>query len=615
MANYDSKNVRIQALDKEIAGAVNGSGQAFVPVVRGPGQKVLGIYNSDVNSTQSGFNFNIQCPSKTLLSPFAVVEYKCTLVLNGNIRNNAGVGNHDFLTANNDSLKAFPLHRITSNLVVNVNGSQVMSYRVKDLMNYLEKCIRDADDYGIDNAPWYPDVLGAYPANDTTLWNVKGGMSSSGPEHPFRGNFSITSWTQNQAAQGAAATCTVVFTAREPVLCEPFNFMKGSSAIPGVNTLMIQYQLDQSSAQRMWAHGGTQVATQNVITSASATFSEIKLYLQHITPSNLDVIDNSWSKLMVYPFYQPPTELKNVTAAGAPAAPVVQATATEIKLTTSLLQLSQIPSRLIFWAGPKTTEDALASTPAAFYPIKDIKVTLNGMQPMFTNYTRQQLYRLSKKNGYLRSWTEWSGEGYDNGGNTVVPRFVPTAGGPVIIDFATDLVLPENVTVGMNYPCQITIEVTALNYLTVAQLPTVTAPDVNQASLFTVVEMPQMLTIQRDQGASSVLISQSIVDPLDVLDASKKPADAIATASAVEQATGEDPMPFAGGSFWNTAKSLWSSAKPLLKLANKGLSAADSAGLLGSGAAHSGGVAMVAGQDQFSGAAAMSGAALRKRVR
>lgn len=617
MANYDDKNVKVQALDPEIQGSVNSSGKTFVPVVRGAGQKILGIYNADINGTQGGFNINVQCPVNTLLSRVAFIKYTCSLRLPGT----CGNGQKLLVPGIYDALRPFPMHRITTNAVVNFNGQQVMSVRMRDIHPVLEKLLKLKGSGAEDLCPWYPDTLADYRNGVSNADNVLGSFTNGTSEDVMRGNFPLTNVYQVPAAGGAPTYSVVEWTAFEPVLIEPFSYL-GGPALPGVNTIMLQYQFGGDMG-RMWSHAvnadpttANRVLTPN---AASASFTGIQLHLYHITPSPLDVIDKSWSTLMAMPFYQPPTAAGALTAAtnppGAPDPPYPAGTIQDSlfpipgtgTLTASLLQLSQIPSRLIIWVARPQSEET-SSTPASFYPIDQLSITLNGQQPLFTNYRKEELYQLARKNGYYRKWVEYSGIGIGGSppaaGGGVVANV--TAGGFVIVDFATDVILPANVVPGQNYPCQLTVQVTAQNYTTAAV----------QAQLYMIVEMPQMLTINRDQGASSVFISQSIVDPLDVLDASKKPQEAVAVANQLEAVTGEaGASPMSGGSFWNTAKSLWSSAKPLLKLANKGLSAADQAGLLGSGAAHSGGVSMVSGADQFSGAAAMSGAALRKRVR
>ena len=147
-------------------------------------------------------------------------------------------------------------------------------------------------------------------------------------------------------------------------------------------------------------------------------------------------------------FYELPRYLTSLTPTLASQAGVSSASAALTTLTTSNIQLNQIPDKLIiFVREPAATISASAgggSYSDSWMSIGKISVNFNNQAGILSSASQQDLYRYSIENGSNQSWLEFSGSANVASLGTGLGRVVPTSGSMLILDFGKDLNIVED---------------------------------------------------------------------------------------------------------------------------------------------------------------------------
>jgi hypothetical protein len=169
-------------------------------------------------------------------------------------------------------------------------------------------------------------------------------------------------------------------------------------------------------------------------------FSNTKLIFNFLTPHPSDLMPAR----NAVPYYELP---RFITSAQTSYSGFVPSTANAqppvFQLTTSSLQLNQIPDKLII-----QVRNPLATTswgqPDAFLCIRGISINFNNQSGILASATTQDLYRYSVENGSNQSWYEFSGYANVPDNASGSGRRIPTSGSLLVLEFGKDIQLTED---------------------------------------------------------------------------------------------------------------------------------------------------------------------------
>lgn len=495
-------------------------------VIKGGANVTMAQYNAIGSGGTTGFktniNFNVQVPSQetvvarqALLScrlgfniKGSAVPYSASVAGSGWIFNYGGV----------DGFGPFPFHQLVNSVQWTINNNTI-SQNTRDILSALCR-IHDRRWLARFNGmtPTLPDVYGTYTQlTATTINNPFASFQGMGLDADIapRGILPVVinsvSGTNYTAGGSTNAIMEVFIDVTEPVLLSPFVFAGDEGqGMYGIQNFNAVYNLTQvcSSAVRFggpltrWVDDTPPVVT--LIGVASP-----KLLLQFLTPHPSDLLPSR----NVVPYYEMPRYISNL-----PAFDAVGTSGASVRVSSSSLQLNQIPDKLYIFA--RRVMDQRAVTDAdAFLTINSISINWNNSSGLLSSATQQDLWRMSTENGINQTWTEFVGQ-------TVVPdilsttaglqglQTLATCGSLLCLEFGKDIELKDDYyapgSLG-NFQLQYTISLT--NNIGEALLA-------NAFELVTIVQNSGVFSLER--GVSSSYLG--ILTKSDVLEASREKA-------------------------------------------------------------------------------------------
>jgi len=498
-----------------------------------------------------------------------------------------------------DCLNTLPFHQLISTAQVTINNTSV-SLNIQDVLPAL---IRFNDSRYINEmngmSPIQPDKIASYgtTTNNQTISNGAAALAtvySNDASSPFstlttsldeafvpRGSFPVSrvaSLAGNAAvvapvqipANSAADTDEFIrVVVREPLMVSPFIWacpQENSQGIYGVQNLSIVLNLGsygraiRSRAQVVVASGAQRTSTSVV----DLQINSCRLLMNYLTPQPSDLL----VPRNVVPYQEFPRffsqSLVTLDAAAQTGSAGLGSTIvpTTNQVSFNSIQLNQIPDKLIIFARPQPSAIATTGCSDHFLPIRGITLNFNNQSGLLSTWTKAQLYSASRKNGVNQSWYEWSGLAQKDNGvlSTQTPAggagtayiagsiTAPTSGSLCVLEFGTDIELPDYYAAGslgnFNLQFQVTFENYQLNAINDYQLVVVT---MNSGIFLT------------EKGQSSVYTG--ILTKQDVLEA-----------SSMEPVTHNAFKRMVGGSFWDSIKSIgskvWRGIKSVLPVAS-----------------------------------------------
>lgn len=250
---------------------------------------------------------------------------------------------------------------------------------------------------------------------------------------------------QNPTGDGAnPVTAIIDLAVTEPLYLPPFCF--GDREGPGLyNVTSMDFNITfiNNMANRVWSHM-TGAAGTVPFTSANITFGGMVngptskffagnaplMLINYITPQETQIIGPNQS--LTYPYFDVqryPTQLNPIAATSPPT------DAVPVTVYSNNIQLSSIPRRLYVYI--RESNQILyndASITDTFCPISNISIQWMNKNGLLASASPQELYKMSVKNHLNMSWTQWSGEGMSSD-----QTHVATSGGPICLEFATDI--------------------------------------------------------------------------------------------------------------------------------------------------------------------------------
>jgi hypothetical protein len=458
-----------------------------------------------------------------------------------------------------DAPRSLPLSSSIDTLSATINNQSV-NINLADVIHCLS---RFNSDVKLKNGDWsttpnYPDQTQEYSALEGEVRNPLSGYDNGTDECvQQRGAFKYFV-VQNPTGNGVdSVTAIIDLAVTEPLYLPPFCFGdRESLGLYNVTSMDFNITFVNNMANRVWSHMTNATGTVP-FTSASIVFGGMAsgaptspffagnaplMLINYITPQETQIIGPN--QALTYPYFDVqryPTQLNPIAAASSPT------TAVSTVAYSNNIQLSSIPRRLYVYI--RESNQILfndASITDTFCPISNISIQWMNKNGLLASASPQELYKMSVKNHLNMSWTQWSGEGMKSD-----QTHVATSGGPICIEFATDIGLDALDAPGKLGQFMLQVQVTFKNISARTMYPVLYLVPVLEGT-FTI---PQM---------GRAMINIGVISSQDILDAQSKPGLSYHDVEDVQ-----------GGNFFSGIKDFFSKkVLPALKdfVANKGIS-------------------------------------------
>jgi hypothetical protein len=438
-------------------------------VVKG-GQNVTPSPFNAVSQSPSSITFNVQVPSEQTLIDRRVL-WQSTVVLALTVV--APAGQMPINYGLTDALSPFPLHQLASVMTSTINNNSV-SINIRDVLPSLLRFNdrRELQRYN-GYCPVAYDLVQSYPSAVGANLNMLGGWANAADNDllprgawvldavsttaPAAGG-TISTIVAPVVSTGAAQTIYVQFTCTEPLLLSPWIFANpdfNGQGMYGVQNL--NYQFNMGDASRVWRTaagtptviGGATYPIPWITSTSTFSFNNTKLLFNFLTPHPSDLMPAR----NVMPYYELPrfitSNLSQIAANTSYGFPNITTTT----VSTSSLQLNQIPDKLIISVrqpfntlqySATASANALGGAPDSFLCIKGVSINFNNMSGILSAASQQDLYRYSVENGSNQSWQEFSGYANIPDGATGVGRAIACSGSLLVLQFGKDIQLSED---------------------------------------------------------------------------------------------------------------------------------------------------------------------------
>lgn len=337
------------------------------------GQSDVTYYQSTAQSNTTGsIQFSLAIPSpQTIIDRKMYLTYYVDFVFDG-----------DLDLAVKDSLRQFPISTCMTQLSATINSQTVsidMSDVIQPLMRYKANNELLARDYTL--APCARDVYNSY-ADAVTYGTARSPLSnfgSSGPMGENRGGFELNVLS----ARNVRAVVT------EPLFLDPFVSASDDEAgLVGITSMTLNIT-NSNGLSRMWSSYNNAITTATVTFYANpvVTYKTVQpLATQHIPKS----VNYRYNQIDRYS-----------TAGGALAA------GSSTTITTANVQLQTMPHSIYVFARQRNADQTFKSSDS-YASITAVNVLFAGKSGLLASCPQANLYQISKKNGYIGGFQEWS---------------------------------------------------------------------------------------------------------------------------------------------------------------------------------------------------------------
>ena len=430
-----------------------------------------------------------------------------------------------------DAFRAYPLSSIINTLTatINNNASTInMSDVIQPLLRYNTG--RDLAQGKYSTTPSMMDKYQRYESGDQTTINPLAQYAENTYQTP-RGGFPMTINSNTNTTASVSAVLT------EPLFLSPLLFgQKDRSGFIGVQTMDFNFTFD-SNLGRIWSHSDGSGST---LITVTVTIGQPTLLFKYVTPDPLSVIPKS----VVYSYYDVqryPTDANTPITSGSTAT-----------FSSANIQVQSIPRRMYIFARQRNADRTFNSTDT-FFSLENISINWNNRAGLLSSASKEDLYLMSKKNGFDGSYAEWSGGPVIREIGASSQKF-GTVGSVFCVEFGTDIGLGALETPGMLGTYQLQYNATFKN---VNQVDTIIP------TLYTIIISEGTFTIQENRSIAQI----GVVSKQDVLDAELAPE--------VEYDSLDEMY---GGNFFSGLKDISNSvldvAKKALPIAREGFSIA-----------------------------------------
>lgn len=374
--------------------------------------------------------------------------------------------------------RAFPLASVTQGVNLSINGTAISS-AYSDVFYAFQRYASPDTLFAYDLSQT-PTQLDFYASNEGIEQLDAGGNPENviTPRHPHtrllggddkqlpRSAFNIISYNSPvipptvPPAPAQTGTSTFVFEIVEPIMVSPLLFASSKLDSGFINVDNIGLTLNFGNLNRVCS-----IRSDLVFDSQRTTIVGTPELLMEF--KNLNMVDEpKIPKIVRYKYadidiFKKP--FSDITVESATADTFFKTT-----LTSNAIELTVCPKKIyIYVARPKHIEDIdIPYFTDSFLPITSLSLSYLNISGQFANDSQNDLYSMSRKNGYQKSFQEFSGLAmtYNQSLSTLegLDGRVGLVGGVICID-STDLALTSTITSGMSISSQLQLTVNVFN--------------------------------------------------------------------------------------------------------------------------------------------------------
>lgn len=320
-------------------------------------------------------------------------------------------------TLNRDAPRAYPLAQILTALNIQVEND-TPSTNVNQYFNCISRYYNDKESQDLYQCPSMLDIVQNYedlpdfsavdPLND---W-----INNSTQRTRGGGGVSNLQIMRNDSTGLAGDTAVVRFTSFEPIYLSPFLYgankkqQRQAKPLTGLNTLIVnmtfgaQNNLAYANAlSRIWSHNPSTVGGSSTFSNVSVdikdVFMNMSYYQAPLTYPIRSGLGNSGGYSYPYVEYLLlPTLLSTPVASGA-----------TVNIQMNTTKVSAVPGKLFIWVSRDPSTQNFTTTDTAFAIVDSgISITFNGQDGILSSCTAQQLYDMSKINGLVDNFSDFS---------------------------------------------------------------------------------------------------------------------------------------------------------------------------------------------------------------
>jgi len=390
--------------------------------------------SGNANSSVNTINCN-PTSQRTIIDRKLYIRANFGLLFTGTI--GATGGTASLLLSGYDAPRAYPLAMVTKQISVQL-GDQSVGTNLNQYFSAIQRYSFDMDlqNHEFSETPAMSDQFCTYGLNTNSFSSTgaEANFQSANSElnyynanpaqvpRGFQSGSTGSVWyniSQQQFAQGTVgATAYVNLQVTEPVFLSPLYFGKGEhSGIIGIQNMLVTLQFD--NLFRLWSHSSSSPNTIDPRTGVAVAVNSLYVLVKQLTPDALAKIPD----YIPYPYYQitaQPTGNAISIAQGASAT-----------LVSGSITLNSIPTRLFIYAREQDSDLTMNSTDT-FAVLENVTVQL-GTRQLLSSATQEDLYDISRRNGCMLSWTQWSYR----------------TGGPLALDLSKDIGLQPTESPGL----------------------------------------------------------------------------------------------------------------------------------------------------------------------
>lgn len=238
-------------------------------------------------------------------------------------------------------------------------------------------------------------------------------------------------------------TAVVDMLCCEPLFLSPFYWGKqNESGFYNVTTMDFNFTFLNQAGNRMWSHDAVSVGVPTTLTSVAATFNNFApafsypinqplLLFQYITPNETQIIP--WNMPITYPYFETFRYITDSSNAIAPGA--------QFTFTSNNIQLNSIPRRMYVYVRERNSDlYSTPNNPDTYFSIETpFNVQWENQNNLFASATKNDLYKMSRKNHCNLDWIQWSGGPVMAQNSFVTADKIGTVGSLIAIEFASDI--------------------------------------------------------------------------------------------------------------------------------------------------------------------------------
>lgn len=323
-----------------------------------------------------------------------------------------------------DAPKQFPIMNSILQLQLSINGTNI-SFQPYELLLPL---LTYNNDPTFRSKNWSEST-----AMPDTYQDYSDGLQHYGtardPLSPFGAVSSENSRGGFSYIEVDARTRDYTFT--EPLMISPLALKIGETGLCNINSIQIQLTMVPNLFYRMWAHALGGSHDYNIATATATILTAPTILYDVLTPSALNASRIPASLSYEYVNYK--QYFRSFTTGTLPAAPAVGTPGAAVVVQSDSLRLNSIPRAVyLFFRRPKDSVTSYQSDTYCY--ISNISILFNNSALLLQTAQPQDLYQIAVRNGFNKSWLEWS----------------KISGSVLRLEFGRDIPVPEGTAPNSN---------------------------------------------------------------------------------------------------------------------------------------------------------------------